>query len=184
MSAPTSLGITRNTGKAPYSALRASSCQADEVRGFGTWFYQRKCELLDFEIGRSEKHPALLGEEGVQPLHSDQREPLSRVTQVHQPVFKQDQGTRRLRTSCGNTKRRTPPETHDPNRLYESVLIEVIKRIDQFCAEDCDPPGNFVLILDEHTPAPSACRPGRSEHVQKERRAPSPDRATLPCREP
>lgn len=26
---------------------------AEEVRGFGTWFYRRKCELLDFEIRRS-----------------------------------------------------------------------------------------------------------------------------------
>ena len=31
---------------------------ADEVRGFGMWFYQHKCELLAFEIGRSRKHPA------------------------------------------------------------------------------------------------------------------------------
>ena len=31
---------------------------AEEVRGFGTWFYQRKCELLDFEIRRSGKHAA------------------------------------------------------------------------------------------------------------------------------
>ena len=31
---------------------------AAEVRGFGTWFFQRKCELLDFEIKRSGEHPA------------------------------------------------------------------------------------------------------------------------------
>ena len=30
----------------------------DEVRGFGTWFFQRKCHLLDFELERSGEHPA------------------------------------------------------------------------------------------------------------------------------
>ncbi len=34
---------------------------ASEVRAFGTRFPQRKCELLDFEIRRSGKHPAVWG---------------------------------------------------------------------------------------------------------------------------
>ena len=38
---------------------------AEEVRGFGTWFYQRKCELLDFEIRRSVKHPASWEKKGA-----------------------------------------------------------------------------------------------------------------------
>ena len=29
-----------------------------EVRGFGTWFFQRKCHLLHFELERSGEHPA------------------------------------------------------------------------------------------------------------------------------
>ncbi len=37
---------------------------ADEVRGFGTWFFQRKCELLDFEIRRSGEHPAVWEKKG------------------------------------------------------------------------------------------------------------------------
>lgn len=36
----------------------------DEVRGFGTWFFQRKCELLHFELARSGKHPALWEKKG------------------------------------------------------------------------------------------------------------------------
>ena len=38
---------------------------ADQVRGFGTWFFQRKCELLDFEIRRSGRHPALWEKKGA-----------------------------------------------------------------------------------------------------------------------
>ena len=36
----------------------------DEVRGFGTWFFQRKCQLLEFELARSGKHPALWEKKG------------------------------------------------------------------------------------------------------------------------
>ena len=38
---------------------------ADQVRGFGTWFFQRKCELLRFEIQRSGQHPALWEKKGA-----------------------------------------------------------------------------------------------------------------------
>jgi len=30
----------------------------NEVRSFGTWFFQHKCQLLDFELERSGEHPA------------------------------------------------------------------------------------------------------------------------------
>ena len=43
-----------------------------------------------------------------------------------------------------------PPHEHSPNQLYRHVLREAIKRLDQHCAEDCDPRENFILALDEH----------------------------------
>ena len=39
---------------------------------------------------------------------------------------------------------------HSPNRLYTKVLLEAVKRIDQFCEVDCNPSANFLLALDEH----------------------------------
>ena len=47
-------------------------------------------------------------------------------------------------------KKTAEPRAHNSNRLYARVLLEAIKRIDGFCEEDCDPPENFILILDEH----------------------------------
>ncbi len=44
-----------------------------------------------------------------------------------------------------------PPAAHNPNKLYAVVFREAIKRIDQFCVEDCQPLENFVLILDQHS---------------------------------
>jgi len=47
---------------------------AEEVRGFGTWFYQRKCELLDdarkggvrdWESRRAGKRPGTWGKKGA-----------------------------------------------------------------------------------------------------------------------
>lgn len=47
-------------------------------------------------------------------------------------------------------KKTEPPHLHRPNSLYAWVLLEAIKRIDAFCAEDCIPPSNFILALDQH----------------------------------
>ena len=48
----------------PVFGLAGFVMPADEVRGFGTWFFQRKCELLDFEILRSGEHPAVWEKKG------------------------------------------------------------------------------------------------------------------------
>ena len=42
----------------PVFGLAGFVLPSGHVRSFGTWFFQRKCELLAFEIDRSEKHPA------------------------------------------------------------------------------------------------------------------------------
>ena len=52
-------------------------------------------------------------------------------------------------------RKTSSPERHDANRLYARVFLEAIKRVDQFCAGDCDPPEDFVLILDEHNQRPA-----------------------------
>ena len=36
----------------------------EEVRGFGTWFFQRKCDLVDFEIQRSGEHAGVWEKKG------------------------------------------------------------------------------------------------------------------------
>ena len=48
----------------PVFGLAGLVLPVDEVRNFGTWFYQRKCELLKFEIDRSEKHPSVWEKKG------------------------------------------------------------------------------------------------------------------------
>ena len=47
-------------------------------------------------------------------------------------------------------KKTAAPAEHNPNKLYARVFLEAIKRIDESCEKDCDPPGNFIVFLDEH----------------------------------
>ena len=121
----------------------------DEVRGFGTWFFQRKCQLLQFELERSGEHPALWEKKGSSlytvvnvrrypQLRTFTNRMLNKIEAIGGFVF------------YVGIKKTAPPDSHHPNRLYTSILLEAIKRIDQFCAEDCNPPDNFLLALDEH----------------------------------
>ncbi len=133
----------------PVFGLAGFVLPSDEVRGFGTWFFQRKCELLDFEIKRSGKNPAQWEKKGAS---------LYTVTNVNKyPELRRF--TNRLLSKIDKLggyvfyvgiKKSARPDNHKPNLLYERILVEAIKRINGFCSEDCEPPENFLLILDEH----------------------------------
>ena len=133
----------------PVFGLAGFVLPSDQVRGFGTWFYQRKCELLQFEIDRSGQHPAQWEKKGAS---------LYTVTNVTRYVELR-RFTNRLFNKIAacdgflfyvGTKKTTTPATHHSNRLYTRFFLEAIKRIDEFCAADCSPPADFALILDEH----------------------------------
>ena len=72
--------------ESPVFGLAGFVLPAAEVRGFGTWFFQRKCELLDFEIKRSGEHPALWEKKGSQPVHRQERDAVSGASNVHKSV--------------------------------------------------------------------------------------------------
>ena len=140
--------------ESPVFGLAGFVLPANEVRRFGTWFYQRKCELLAFEIKRSGKHPALWEKKGAS-LYT-----LTNVVRYPELRKFTNRLLNRIDALGGfalhvGLRKTSTPEAHDPNRLYARVFLEAIKRIDQFCAEDCDPPEDFVLILDEHNQRPA-----------------------------
>ena len=156
--------------ESPVFGLAGFVLPVDEVRGFGTWFYQRKCELLAFEIERSGKHPALWEKKGAS-LYT-----VANVSRYPELRRFTNRLLSRIETLGGfvlhvGLRKTAPPQTHDPKRLYAKVFLEAIKRIDQFCAEDCDPPQNFVLILDEHNQRPAlVARAAQSMYGRNERR--------------
>ena len=134
----------------PVFGLAGFVLPAVEVRGFGTWFFQRKCELLQFEIERSGEHPAVWEKKGASlfTLRNVTRYPELRVF------------TNRLLNKIERLggfvfyvgiKKTAAPAEHDPNQLYRSVLVEAIKRINDFCEQNNDPhQDSFIVILDEH----------------------------------
>jgi hypothetical protein len=144
--------IDRNDAKfkeSPVFGLAGLVLPMSEVRGFGTWFFQRKCELLDFEIKRAGVHPAIWEKKGAS-LYT-----VANVTRYRELRNTTNRLFNKIETIGGfvfyvGIQKNLPPDRHNPNFLYHRVLLEAIKRIDSFCAEDCDPKGHFILALDEH----------------------------------
>lgn len=133
----------------PVFGLAGFVLPAQEVRGFGTWFFQRKCELLAFEIERSDKHPAQWEKKGS-ALYT-----VRNVTSYPELRVLTNRLLNKIDRLGGfvfyvGIKKTRAPDDHNPNQLYLRVFLEAIKRIDGFCAEDCHPAADFVLILDEH----------------------------------
>ena len=119
------------------------------MRGFGTWFFQQKCALLDFEIKQSDEHPALWEKKGSSLYTVNNITKYRQIRVSTNRLFNQIEKLGGLVFYVG-IKKTASPDNHKPNQLYEQVLLEAIKRIDQFCAKDCNPPDDFLLALDEH----------------------------------
>ena len=121
----------------------------NEVRGFGTWFFQSKCRLLDFELQRSGEHPAQWEKKGSS-LYT-----VTNVARYRELRTFTNRMLNKIEAVGGfvlyvGVKKTDPPESHYPNWLYTKILLEAVKRIDQFCERDRETPANFFLALDEH----------------------------------
>ena len=96
----------------PVFGLAGFVMPSEHLRGFGTWFFQRKCDLLAFEIERLSQHPGPMGKEGGQPLHRHERDPIRRAQKAHEPAVQQDR--HRLMASfsmSGSRRPHAPPTT-------------------------------------------------------------------------
>ena len=136
--------------ESPVFGLAGFVLPSEEVRGFGTWFFQRKCQLLDFEITRSGEHPALWEKKGSR-LYT-----AANVTKYVELRKLTNRLLNKIDTLGGfvfyvGLRKTAVPSAHNPKQLYAGVFLEAIKRIDDFCKYDYNPPHNFFLILDEHT---------------------------------
>lgn len=135
--------------ESPVFGLAGLVLPLGEVRSFGTWFFQRKCELLDFEIKRAANHPATWEKKGA-ALYTVKNVEKYRELRVFTNRF-----FNKIR-SCGGfifyvgIEKTKLPQDHRPNELYRAVLREAIKRLDQFCLQESDPQETFFLVMDEH----------------------------------
>ena len=135
--------------ESPVFGLAGYVLPSQEVRGFGTWFFQRKCELLGFEIERAGAHPALWEKKGASLYTATNVARYRELRTFTNRLFNRIEALGGFVFYVGIAKS-AAPGAHHPNRLYARVFLEAIKRIDGFCAEDCNPPETFALLLDEH----------------------------------
>ncbi len=127
--------VSRNHVKhstSPVFGLAGFVMPADNVRHFGSWVFQNKCRLFQWEIDRSQK-PAWEWEKKGSRFYT--------VRNIKQYYHLRNFTIRFLKTikSFGGfvfyfgRKKTKPPEIHDSTALYTSVLRESIKRINEFC---------------------------------------------------
>ena len=135
--------------ESPVFGLAGFVLPSDEVRGFGTWFFQRKCQLLDFEIRRAGKHPSLWEKKGSSLYTATNVSKYRELRVFTNRLFNKIDTLRGFVFYVG-LRKTAAPNLHNPNGLNKKVLAEAIKRIDAFCGVDCNPPCNFLLALDEH----------------------------------
>lgn len=135
--------------ESPIFGLAGFIMPADEVRRFGTWFFQRKCELLDFEIRRSGLNPSLWEKKGAS-LYT-----VANVTRYPELRHFTNRMLNKISSLGGfvfyvGIRKTLSQDRHSPNRMYIKLLLEAIKRLDGFCEDDCVPCRDFILVLDEH----------------------------------
>jgi len=133
----------------PVFGLAGLVIPVEEVRNFGTWFYQRKCELLKFEIDRSDMHPSVWEKKGSALYTVRNVKTYRELRNFTNRLFNKIKTLGGFAFYVGQGKH-DAPDVHDANALYRHILREAIKRIDQHCAEDCTPCDQFLLALDEH----------------------------------
>jgi len=145
--------VNRNDARyneSPVFGLAGLILPAAEVRDFSTWFYKRKCELLAFEISRSGKHPAEWEKKGASLFTTAniRRYPeLQRFTARFLNKIDRVGG----KIIYVGVRKTSAPINHQSQALYRAVLREIIKRLDQYCAEDCEEESRVMIFMDEHS---------------------------------
>lgn len=116
------------------------------VREFGTWFFQQKCRLLEFEIKRSQKHPATWEKKGSSLYTAQNVTKYRKLRDTTTRILSKIKELGGFVIYVGIEKTASPEE-HNPTGLYLSVLRETIKRLDDFGIEKDE---DILVIMDEH----------------------------------
>ena len=104
----------------PVFGLAGFIMPLEVVRGFGTWFYQRKCDLLDFEIQRSGEHPAVWEKKGSS-LYTVRN--VTQYPELRQTTFRLLNKIQNLggRVFYFGIRKTADPGNHEANVMYVSV---------------------------------------------------------------
>ncbi len=135
----------------PIFGLAGFVIPAAKVRWFATWVFQRKNEMFASEITRSGKIAARWEKKGSRLYTVANMTRYPQLRRLTNRLLAQITNLGGLVFYVGVEKRAPEEGGLTDSRLYRLVLVESIKRIDQFCQDDCTPKSKFVLVLDEHS---------------------------------
>ena len=143
--------VSRTNGKyteSPVFGLAGLILPSTEIRSFSTWFFQRKCQLLDFEIKQAGEHPATWEKKGA-ALYT-----LKNISKYRELRVFTNRFLAKI-SGCGGRviyvglHKQVDVKDHKPLRLYLAVLREMIKRLNALCEHDQEK-SEFLLVMDEH----------------------------------
>ena len=143
--------ISRNAEKfneSPVFGLAGIILPANQIRPFATWFYQRKCELLDFEIKQSTTHPATWEKKGSALFTA------KNIEKYHELRVFTNRFLNKISQCGGKTiyvglHKQASITEHKPLRLYLAVLRETLKRLNAICENDFNG-ADLMVVMDEH----------------------------------
>ncbi len=116
-----------------------------EVRGFATWFYQLKGRLLEYEISKSQKHPAKWEKKGSALFT------ITNIEKYHELRIATNRIINKL-SRCGGflfyygIEKSSVSKTHSPRALYGHAINESIKRLNDYCEARNS---NIFIVLDQ-----------------------------------
>lgn len=117
-----------------------------EVRAFSTWFYQLKCQLLDWEIQRSGQHPSTWEKKGAALFTTKN---VNAYPEMRRATFRL---LNKIRAVGGHVfyvglEKNRPVAEFNAQALYLTVLGEVMKRLNQYAGER---DAEMIIVMDEH----------------------------------
>lgn len=131
--------------ESPLFGLGGIVLPATEVRGFATWFFQLKSNLLAWEIQHSGEAAYTWEKKGAQLYTTRNIHTYAALRSATNRILNKVKKLGGVCVYVGLEKYSTP-EDHDAKKLYLAVLRETIKRIDQYCERIGD---QWLLIVDE-----------------------------------
>lgn len=120
---------------------------ADQVRSFSIWFFKLKCDLLAFEINRTNK-PAYVWEKKGASLYTTTN--VLKYAQLRRATFRLLDKI----AACGGSifyvgiEKFADPDKHSPNGLTFSTLREAVKRLHTYCVKDIKEDAGYLMFLD------------------------------------
>jgi hypothetical protein len=134
--------------ESPVFGLAGLILPADQVRSFATWFYKRKCQLLDFEIKRDGEHPATWEKKGSS-LYTIKNIEKYRELRVFTNRFFNKIAAVGGHTIYVGLHKQASVQDHKPLRLYLAVFKETLKRLNALCDQE-QKRTDFLIVMDQH----------------------------------